>query len=132
MIDSNYAGPDYIERPFTAEWGTPEWIADAKARVDRARSEFAKAAECLMVEQDIRLSLALAWGDLREKADNLCRAKWLQRELIKAIERQPPSVRIAVVAEDAAKVARLLLSTAGDPNQARPVPCPSCGRTGKS
>lgn len=86
----NYAAPDYIEAPFTAEWGTPEWIADASARIERARLELVKAAEALLTQTDLGLAFAHA-HELGAKADAVVRTKWMLREVTRAIEvRQEP------------------------------------------
>jgi hypothetical protein len=80
------AEPFYIEAPFTAEWGTQAWIDDAMARCRRASEEFARAATQLSVETDLQMALELKQV-LIAKADALVRVKWLQREIVRAMER---------------------------------------------
>ncbi len=81
---------DYIDAPFAAPWGTWEWVDDAKARYDRAASDFARAAAILLESSCQTEWLFSLRADLERATDRLLRAKWLQREVCKTIERLPP------------------------------------------
>jgi hypothetical protein len=81
---------DYVGAPFAAEIGTWEWVDEASDRYDRSIMEFSTACMGLAAADPNSIAqLLVLRGILGEAADRLVRTKWMQREIIRSIEKLP-------------------------------------------